>query len=71
MKTNLPLLAFRHPDLFGFDLNLHTPPDTPARPAFAPAPEHARHDFLVPNLRPDLIQIEPTPRFTRYTIDLP
>ena len=67
MKTHLPPLAFRHPDLFGFDLRLQTP----LPPERAPAAETARHDFLVPNLRPDLLEPEPPARFTLFPIDLP
>ena len=41
------------------------------RPAFTLANNHAGHDFLVLNPRPDLLDPEPRGRFRPYPIDLP
>ena len=37
----------------------------------APATDATRHDFLVLNPRPDLLEPEPLARFHPYPIDLP
>ena len=34
-------------------------------------PDNARHDFLILNPRPDLLEPEPRGRFRPYPIDLP